>query len=202
VTYEPQGFSEVKTPSATYTFQGYVAYVYSYGKELIVVNASSVPPILQVATGLGNELPSATVSMIGGWSVNVQGYQGSSMYGNYLVVSNKSSTFVIDVQNGNIISSANVNGLILEDSTLVIGSSLYQVVGETADGTGSTLVVFNLTTKKYTTFHAMYSGYYLEGTSFYNDYIMVSGVQFYPPSLAVVILNSSGAIVYSNITSE
>ncbi len=197
VTYEPNDTTKLE-PENIITY-GYVIGVYPTQYGLLIIN-SSVPSINEISTGQGNELSSATISLLGKWSMNVNGYQGSSMANNLLVVSNATSTFIVNVNNEKITDSINISGLILKDSTLVKNNTLYQIVGEPLNGNGAQLVILNLTSGKYTTLPTI-SGYLLENAEYGKNYVFVSGLNSYN-NLITVAMNYSGQVIYSKIISS
>lgn len=201
ITYLPNDTSILSISGNATTFHGYIinAYLTEYG--LLTIDSAS-PSITQTASGQGNEISNVNISLSGKWSMNVSGYQGSSIVNNLIVVSNSTSTFVINISNGKIIESISINGLILKGSTLIINDTLYQVVGEPADGTGANLIVVNLTTGKYSISQAIYSGYLLESVEYGSNYVFVSGINDNNGYLMMNVLNYSGQSIYQNITTS
>lgn len=189
--------STLITPTKVYTFNGtYVTNVYQTKYGLLVITgipsiASSISLTPLSSTGSFN----SAIYLLGKWNISVVGFEGASLEQNYLIVSNASSTLILNVSNGKVLYKIPVAGTIIPSSSKIVNDTLYVIVG-------SNLLRVNLTSNQYKVINIKDIKTPLT-VSFANHYIIVSGVNYIStdPLLSeinTIIMYYNGTIAYEH----
>jgi hypothetical protein len=194
----------VITPEKVYVFKNEtISEVYPTKYGYVVITGIPLPSSSKVLPLI---TPSnvTNISLVGKWHVVIKDYEGSTIVGNYILVSNKSTTLLLNLSNGNIIYELPFGGYVIYNSSIIINNILYGVIGNTYvklylnNGSYNKILLPNITSP-------------LEVQFINNSYILVSG--FYTSStttsgfnalltneVGLDILYINGTIAYSNLS--
>ncbi len=194
----------VITPEKVYVFKNEtISEVYPTKYGYVVITGIPLPSSSKVVPLI---TPSnvTNISLVGKWHVVIKDYEGSTIVGNYILVSNKSTTLLLNLSNGNIIYELPFGGYVIYNSSIIINNILYGVIGNTYvklylnNGSYNKILLPNITSP-------------LEVQFINNSYILVSG--FYTSStttsgfnalltneVGLDILYINGTIAYSNLS--
>ncbi|QXJ32069.1 hypothetical protein [Saccharolobus shibatae] len=206
ITYVSIGVNKtvVITPEKVYVFKNEsISEVYPTKYGYVVITGIQLPSSNKVIP-LITSSNVTNISLVDKWHIVIKNYEGSTIVGNYLLVSNKSTTLLLNLLNGNIIYELPFGGNVIYNSSIIINNVLYGVIGNIYvklylnNGSYNKILLPNITSPSEVQFinnsYVLVSGLYTSSTT-------TSGFSTLPTSeVGLDILYVNGTIAYSNLS--